>query len=406
MNSLFALGLLNFFMADVRDGLGPFLGVFLQERGWSPAGIGLIMTIGGYAGMITTTPFGALVDATRFKRAIVILAAVAIVAATMAMLFFPSMFVVSVAQVIDGAAGAAIAPAIAGITLGLVRQSGFARQLGFNEAYNHAGNVTAAVLGGVFGYLFGLGAVFVVMAGMAIGSIAATFAIDPTKIDHAAARGLSGKQTDQASSFAVLVTSPALVVLALTLALFHLGNAAMLPLLGQSLVASGAGDPSAYTAATIVIAQLTMIPMALLASRLARSRGYWIVMVMALIALPLRSIIAVSTTGLWGMVPIQMLDGVGAGLLGVATPGLVARILWGTGHVNVGLGAVMTLQGIGAASSPALAGMIAQQAGYPVAFLSLGVIAVLALTLWLIATPVVRPACEPGVDEAAEPARG
>ena len=28
---------LNFFMADVRDGFGPFLGVLLQGKGWSPA---------------------------------------------------------------------------------------------------------------------------------------------------------------------------------------------------------------------------------------------------------------------------------------------------------------------------------------------------------------------------------
>jgi MFS family permease len=92
-------------------------------------------------------------------------------------------------------------------------------------------------------------------------------------------------------------------------------------------------------------------------------------------------------------VPVQILDGVGAGLLGVATPGLTARILAGTGHVNAGLGAVMTLQGVGAASSPALAGLIAQQLGYSAAFLALGVIAALGLVLWLFATPIVGPAC-------------
>jgi MFS family permease len=92
-------------------------------------------------------------------------------------------------------------------------------------------------------------------------------------------------------------------------------------------------------------------------------------------------------------VPVQILDGVGAGLLGVATPGLVARILAGTGHVNAGLGAVMTLQGVGAASSPALAGLVAQHFGYSSTFLALGAIAALGLILWLFATPIVGPAC-------------
>ena len=55
-----------------------------------------------------------------------------------------------------------------------------------------------------------------------------------------------------------------------------------------------------------------------------------------------------------------MLDGVGAGLQSVAVPGLVARILNGTGRVNVGQGAVMTVQGLGASLSPAIGGWMAQ----------------------------------------------
>ena len=62
MSSVAALNAVNFFMADVRDGLGPYLGVFLQKEKWSPGEIGLVMTIGGLAGMVATAPLGALVD--------------------------------------------------------------------------------------------------------------------------------------------------------------------------------------------------------------------------------------------------------------------------------------------------------------------------------------------------------
>ncbi len=393
MTSLLALNALNFFVADVRDAFGPFLGVLLQGKGWSPAEIGLVMTIGGYAGMIATTPLGALVDATRAKRGLIIASTSAIIAASIVILAVPGFPLTSTAQALNAIAGAAVGPTIAGITLGLVKQAGFARQLGRNEAFNHAGNATAAVLGGAFGYLFGLTAVFFVMAGMATGAIFAVLAIDPRHIDHAAARGLSGRAAKQASSFVVLVQSKPLVLFACTLLLFHLGNAAMLPLLGQALVARGAGDPSASTAMTVVVAQLTMVPMALFASRLAETRGYWIVLVLALVALPVRGVIAANVATSWGILPVQILDGVGAGMLGVATPGLVARILAGSGHVNAGLGAVMTFQAVGAASSPALAGLMAQQLGYSAAFLALGGIAAIALALWLVATPVVGPAC-------------
>ncbi|BBK34403.1 putative MFS family arabinose efflux permease [Stella humosa] len=395
-SSLGALNALNFFMADVRDGLGPFLGVFLQGQGWQPAEIGLVMTLGGYAGMLATTPLGMLVDGTRSKRGLMVAAALAVAIASMGILAAPNFAVTALSQVMTGVAGAVVMPAIAGITLGLVRQAGFAHQLGRNEAFNHAGNVFAALLGGGFGYLFGLQAIFFLLAAMALASIAAALAIDPRHIDHVAARG-GGDGADGAApppaSLAVLYRSRPLLVLAVVLMLFHLGNAAMLPLLGQALVARGAGDPSAFTAATIIVAQLTMIPMALLAARLAETRGYWVLFVAALAALPIRGVLAAFVTNPWGLVPIQVLDGVGAGLLGVAVPGLVARILAGSGHVNAGLGAVMTLQAVGAASSTALAGMLAQSFGYAEAFLALGGIAAAGLLLWLLATSVVGPAC-------------
>lgn len=403
INSLYALNAVNFFMADVRDGLGPFLGVFLQQKGWSPAAIGLAMSIGGYAGMLTTAPLGALVDATDAKRTIMVASALVICGASMAILFVPSFAATSASQIATGIAGAAIVPAMAGITLGLVKQAGYAHQLGRNEAFNHAGNVFAALAGGGLGYLFGLQAVFYTLAAMALASVVAVLAIDPRDIDNSAARGLAKDRGATQANFAALLTCKPLIGLAATLALFHLANAAMLPLLGQAIVARGAGDPSVFTAATVVVAQIAMIPMALLAARLAKTRGYRLVLLLALIALPIRGMIAALVGGAWGLLPVQILDGVGAGLLGVATPGLTARILEGTGRINVGLGAVMTAQAIGAASSPALAGMIAGRLGYSAAFLTLAAIAVAALVMWVVLTPVMTDACDPGSKPASAP---
>jgi predicted MFS family arabinose efflux permease len=186
-----ALNALNFFMADVRDGLGPFLGVYLQSEKWSPSQIGLVMTIGALAGMAATAPLGALVDRIRAKRAMIAMAAMATVLASTIIVFAPGFAVTAVSQSITGMAGAAIAPAIAGITLGLVKQEGYAHQIGRNESFNHAGNVVAAILAGVLGYIFGIGAVFGVMAAMALTSLVSAWFIDPNKIDHRAARGLS-----------------------------------------------------------------------------------------------------------------------------------------------------------------------------------------------------------------------
>ncbi|KQQ81263.1 MFS transporter [Aureimonas sp. Leaf324] len=446
--SIRALGAVNFFLADVRDGLGPFLGIFLVGQGWSAAEIGLVMTIGGIAGMLATTPLGALADASRAKRFMVGFCAALVIVASLAILFVPTFAFVTASQIATGIAGAAIGPALAGLTLGLVGQKGLAPQLGRNEAWNHGGNVFAAAGAGFFGYEFGLPAVFILMTMMAVGSIVAVLMIRPDDIDHDVARGLDrkeGAEREAPSGFSVLWKSRPLLILAATLMLFHFGNGAMLPLLGQQVAAqaeqdttmgaatgtasatpnaaadttttavspgqSTAGrpasepvrqpstlqtllsDPVSYTAATVIIAQLTMIPIALVAAGFASRRGYFLLLVAALVALPVRGLIA----GLWpnpyALIPVQMLDGVGAGLLGVAVPGLVARMLRGTGHINAGLGAVMTVQGVGASLSPAIAGAIVTSFGYSTAYLSLAAFAMCGLVLWLVSSPKVAAAC-------------
>jgi sugar phosphate permease len=62
LRSLRALCLTSFFIADVRDGLGPFLGIFLTERHWTPDDIGILMTAGGLAGLLATLPAGFITD--------------------------------------------------------------------------------------------------------------------------------------------------------------------------------------------------------------------------------------------------------------------------------------------------------------------------------------------------------
>ncbi len=394
--SIQALSGLNFSLADVRDGLGPFLGVFLLGHGWAPDQIGYVMTLGGIAGMLATTPAGAWIDVSKYKRLAIVLAATIVILGSLIIFYSPSFYLTAASQIGTGIVAAVIGPAIASLTLGIVGQQHLVRQLGTNEAWNHTGNMVTAVFAGGFGYFFGLSAVFILMTVMAVLSIFFVLRINALDIDHAVARGLESNSPDVAipSVFEVLRTSRPLIILAITLMLFHMGNAAMLPLLGQYGVSNNAFNPSLYTGLTIVIAQLTMIPMALYAAKTAALRGYWILLVIALIALPIRGLIAGYWQHPFALVPVQILDGVGAGLLGVATPGLVAQILRGSGHINLGLGAVMTIQGIGAALSPSIAGIVATHFGYQAAFLTLGAIAGLGLLIWVLALDrqTIKPA--------------
>lgn len=101
-----ALDLLNFSLADVRDGLGPYLSIYLLLiHDWDQASIGFVMAVGGIAAIVAQTPIGALVDRTTAKRALVVAGAVLVTAAAVAMPLFAGLYSISVLQAVLGAAG-------------------------------------------------------------------------------------------------------------------------------------------------------------------------------------------------------------------------------------------------------------------------------------------------------------
>jgi MFS family permease len=386
---------LNFFMADMQAGIGPFLGVFLLAHGWQSGLIGTVMTVGGIAGMLMTTPAGALVDASRRKKLYVIIPGICTVIGSGIVLLSQGFWLVATSQVATAIAGAAIGPAVAGITLGIVRQAGFNRQIGHNQALNHAGNMIGAGLSGLLGWQFGFAAVFWLAAIFGILSIASVLMIPSAAIDDDEARGLhkDSKDNGEVGGITVLLECKPLLILAAALACFHLGNAAMLPLYGMAVVSTKQGDPAGFVAITIVVAQGVMILASLIAMRLVEKQGFWLVLLISFIALPIRGIVAATLISRWGVYPVQVLDGIGAGLQSVAVPGVVARILDGTGRVNVGQGAVMSMQGLGASLSPTIGGWLAQEIGYSAMFLVLGSFALGSVALWLGFASVLRPAC-------------
>lgn len=392
-----ALQSLNFFMADMQAGIGPFLGVFLQQRGWNTGPIGTVMTAGGVAGMLVTAPAGAFIDNTSKKRLTVVITGICTVLASFFILWSQSWIVVTASQIATAIAGAAIGPAVAGITLGIFRQKGFNAQNGRNQAFNHAGNMVGAGLAGWLGWQFNIHAIFWLAAGFGVVAIASVLSIPGRAIDHRAARGFEhnqeGGQDGKAEGFRVLARNKPMLILAAALACFHLGNGAMLPLYGLAVVGAGKGNPAMFTATTVVVSQGVMIFASLFAMKIAARRGYWLILLISFAALPVRGFLAGVFIEHWGVWPVQALDGIGAGLQSVAVPGLVARLLNGSGRVNVGQGAVMTVQGVGASISPAIGGWLAQLLGYPDAFFILGSFAIASVGLWVGFAGTLRPAC-------------
>ncbi|MBP0495360.1 MFS transporter [Pararoseomonas indoligenes] len=407
------LDALNFFLADVRDGLGPYLAIYLlavrgPEQGWNEATIGLVITISAIAGLVAQTPAGALIDRTRHKRAVVIAAAVAVTLSCVTLPFISGFYAVAATQSLAGIAGAIFPPALAAITLGVVGPKAFSRRIGRNEAFNHGGNAASAALAAVTAYAFGPVVVFWIMGGLAAASIGAMLLVPARAIDDDLARGLDeepGRRAghEEPSAWKALLTCRPLLVFAGLMATFHLANAAMLPTVGQKLTqVVGKDYATSLIAACIVAAQCVMVPVAMLVGARADRWGRKPIFLAAFGVLALRGLLfPLSDHPAW-LLGVQMLDGVGAGIFGALFPVVVADLTRGTGRFNVSQGAVATAQGLGAALSASLAGGVIVWAGYSPAFLVLGAIAAAGFLGYLLLMPETLPG-QAGADRSQPP---
>ena len=172
-----ALDALNFCLADVRDGLGPYLAIYLLTiQKWDEASIGLVMSIATAAGLVAQTPAGGLVDLSRAKRGLVAAAALVVAGVSLLLPWLSDFLPVAVTQAAAHAAAAVFGPAIAAITLGIVGHRAFTRRIGRNESFNHAGNAFAATVAGTSAWLWGPSVVFYLLATMATLSVASALA--------------------------------------------------------------------------------------------------------------------------------------------------------------------------------------------------------------------------------------
>ena len=390
-----SLDSVNFFLADVRDGLGPYLAIYLLAvHQWEPASIGLVMTLAGVAALAAQTPAGALIDRARSKRAIIAIAALVVTGSCLLLPFVTSFSLVALTQAISAVAASVFAPAICAISLGITGPRAFTRRTGRNETFNHAGNACAALLAGGFAYLFGPVAVFYLMAVMALGSVVAVTFISAGAIDHELARGFDPDDAahgKQPSGWSVLLTNKPLLVFAICCALFHLANAAMLPLVSQKLAQVNLQMATPLTSACIVAAQLVMVPVAWLVGAKADVWGRKPLLLAGFLILPLRGALYTVSNDPYWLVAVQLLDGVGAGIFGALFPVVVKDLTKGTGHFNISLGALTTVFGLGAAFSNGLAGIVVQEAGYSAAFLTLAGVATVALVLLVVGMPETLP---------------
>ena len=385
------LDAVNFFLADMQGGLGPFVSVFLVTAAdWTAAQVGIVLTIAGLIGICLHIPAGAIIDAAKFKRAILIGGAVVLSACALAIQQAPILPVVFAADVVMAILGAIFAPTVAAITLGLVPQEALLPRLARNVIWDRMGNIFVAAAAGAVGWWWTQRAIFFLVPVFAAASTAAVMSIPGRNIDHRRARAgdcASGKPV----GFLRLITSNrGLLALGLIVASFHFASDAMLPLAGQKLALHYPGLETALTSSLILTVQLITIPVAAVVGTTAKSWMVKPLLAIACVALMARGIIFSAVSNAAIIIAAQALDGIAVGIWDTLLPLMLARFVAGSGRYSTSRGLLGMIQGVGGSLSNAAGGVVATMAGYSAAF---GMLALFAgLTLCLVALlPEMHP---------------
>jgi predicted MFS family arabinose efflux permease len=386
-------------MADVRDGVGPYLSIFLKgSQHWDSGAIGLAMGASSIAAAIFQIPAGLIVDGTRAKRLLVAFSGLVVALACLLIVEFPQFWTVIVAQAALGAASAVIPPAIAALSLGLVGRTLLDGRISRNESFNHAGNLVAAALAGVLGKYLGYDWIFYLVCGFALASAAIVTLINPKQIDHKRARGGEDGHGEPIPLRDLLKRQDLRIFLA-SVILFHFGNAAMLPMAGQVLAQTHPGSDTIALSACIIAAQFVMVGVAWCVGQAsARGIGRKPIFLLALAVLPIRGLLFTVATSPYAVVGIQLLDGVAAGIFGVISVLIASDLMRGTGRFNFAQGLTALSVGIGATLSNATSGFVVQWFGYSSGFLYLTSIAACALVFFAVLMPETK---EPLAEAAA-----
>jgi MFS family permease len=383
---------LNFLIADVQTGVGPFLAAYLAANHWNPRDTGLALTLGGMVTVVAGPFAGGLIDRSRSKRALIAFALCILTAGALLIATTITWTGVAPAQILIGIAGAILGPALAAITLGIVGPRKFDRQFGRNQSFNSAGNVVTALLLAGVSYLAGLRSIFILAASLSIPALLVLRRINSSDIDNEKARG-DHTEADAAppqSWWRALLTNRPFVLFLVCVFLFHLSNAAMLPQLGEMLAHGNAKLSAPFMSACILVTQLVIAASASWLGKMAAEHGRKPLLLLGFAVLPIRGVLYTLVHATWALIGIQVLDGVANAIFVVVSVLVVADLMRHTGRFNLAQGALGTAVGLGAAASTTLGGALANHYNFAVSFLGLAAIALLALGLLWLTVPETR----------------
>jgi MFS family permease len=408
-STLRSLNWLNFAMAGMQAGFGPFVSVRLTASGWDAGTIGLILSAGAIGSVAAQVPSGILIDRFGAKRAMAAPAILGSMAALLMLSLAPGFLLVLGAEAAQGACGVGLSLAVAALTLSVSRQERLGERFGRNVRYAAVGAALGTALLGAAGSWISPTAPFLLAAALgipallALGGIhAADIATADRRTGHHTAPPPRARRTPPLP-LRVLLADRQLQALLGCVALFQLANASLLPLAATEFARQAGARADMMTAAAVIGPQLLAALLSPHVGSAAQLHGRRLILMLGLMAVPLRALAFAFSGAIPAMLAAQLLDAVDAAVIGTLIPLIVADITHRGGRFNFALGVTGLASSLGASLSTTASGSIAVFAGLPIAFLTLAAAGVGAvLVVWFLLPETVHlPAAWPAAPDAA-----
>jgi MFS family permease len=395
--SLSGLDGINFFLAGMQAGFGPFVAVLLADEKWTQQNIGFVLSVSGLAGLLSQLPGGELLDASRSKRFLLAFGAIVVAVSALVMALWPTLPVVFSALVLQGLTGGVLGPAVAAISLGLVGQTALAERLGRNQRFASAGALIVTGLMGAIGYFLSYRAIFFVSTALLLPLLVAVARVRPADIHFGRSCGQPNHHAPTPPPRAgrlSLSKNYNLLIFAGCLFLFQFANSSMLPLASERLAYRNGTGASFIISALIILPQIVVALSAPWVGQLAQTWGRRPLLLIGFGALVVRALLFAVTVDPPLLIGVQLLDGLSGSVLGVLTALIVADLTNGTGRFNLAQGFVGTFAGIGASLSTTFFGLIVGNFGSAIGFLSIAAAALTAVFVAWLLMPETKPSNE------------
>jgi MFS family permease len=399
--SLVGLNAINFFQAEMVGVLLPILGVLLKEHGWRYDSIGIATAAGGLGALLMQTPAGVLTDRISSRR--FLFAASAILTGLClggVPLIADHRKIIDGLLFVSGGVQSFFAPLLGALALALVGHDRLNKVAGTNQGWNHAGNIVAALAAMSLVKFLGVSSVFYSVGVSSLLAAGSVFLIRESDLNERAATGLTEDECEPIS-WSSLLRNRTILTVFIAIFLFHLANAPILPTV--ALYVKNLGGSDSLMTATVLTAQIVMVPVALLAGRYGDRWGRKPVLAIAFWILPLRIVSYTLARDPKAVVWLQGLDGIGAGIYGVVVISLAADLTHGRGRFNTLAGLFATAVAIGGVVGPVISGFAVQHFGFKATFLIFAALALAGAAIFTALVPETKPRREVKEDSGKAP---